>query len=240
MRLNGRKADELRPFHFEANYTKYAEGSVLAVSEETKVLCTASVDNRVPPWLRGSGTGWVTAEYGMLPRSTHSRSIREASRGKQSGRTQEIQRLIGRSLRAAMQLENLGENTITIDCDVLQADGGTRTAAINGGFLALTIAVEKLLKTHVININPLRNQIAAISVGILNDTVILDLDYPEDSKAQTDMNVVMNKDEEFIEIQGTAEDNSFSQDQLQSMLKLARKGIREILLQQSLILESYK
>jgi ribonuclease PH len=139
-----------------------------------------------------------------------------------------------------MQLENLGEHTITIDCDVLQADGGTRTAAINGGFLALTIAVEKLLKTHVININPLRNQIAAISVGILNDTVILDLDYPEDSKAQTDMNVVMNKDEEFIEIQGTAEDNSFSQDQLQSMLKLAKKGIREILLQQSLILESYK
>jgi ribonuclease PH len=194
----------------------------------------------VPSWLRGSGKGWVTAEYGMLPRSTHSRSIREASRGKQSGRTQEIQRLIGRSLRAAMQLDDLGEHTITIDCDVLQADGGTRTAAINGGFLALTIAVEKLLKTDVININPLRNQIAAISVGILNDAVILDLDYSEDSKAQTDMNVVMNKDDEFIEIQGTAEENSFSQDQLQIMLKLARKGIREILLQQSLILESYK
>ena len=229
MRPSGRTPDQLRDVKFTCNYTKHAEGSVLIEFGDTRVLCTASVERRVPRFLKGKGEGWVTAEYGMLPRSTHDRMGREAARGKQGGRTLEIQRLIGRSLRAGLDLKALGEHTITIDCDVLQADGGTRTASITGGWVALSLAIEHMLKNKMIKKNPLHGQIASVSVGIFNGTPVLDLDYKEDSKAETDMNVVMNDAAAFIEVQGTAEGHAFRKDELSSMLELAEKGINELL-----------
>jgi len=229
MRPSGREPGELRPVQFEVDYTKHAAGSVLAVFGDTRVICTASVETRVPPWLRGKGSGWVTGEYGMLPGATHSRAAREAARGKQSGRTQEIQRLIGRSLRAATDLEALGERTVTLDCDVLQADGGTRTAAISGAFVALQIAMNRLCTAKAIKRNPLHGQIAAISVGIFKGTPVLDLDYAEDSQAETDMNVVMNDAGKFIEVQGTAEGHAFSRGEFDALLELAGNGIAEII-----------
>ena len=229
MRPSGRQANELRTITITRHYTKHAEGSVLVEFGDTKVLCTASVEERIPPFLRGSGEGWVTAEYGMLPRSTGSRMQREAARGKQGGRTMEIQRLIGRSLRAAIDLKSLGERSITIDCDVIQADGGTRTASITGAFVALQDAINYLLNTKKIKSNPLHGQVASISVGIYNGTPVLDLDYAEDSSAETDMNVVMNDAGAYIELQGTAEGHAFRADELQSMLDLARQGIEQLM-----------
>ncbi len=228
MRPSNRKPDEMREVRITRNYTKHAEGSVLIEFGDTKVICTASVEERVPGFLRGKGQGWVTAEYGMLPRSTGSRMRREASSGKQGGRTMEIQRLIGRSLRAAIDLEVLGENTISLDCDVIQADGGTRTASITGAWVALNDAIQHLLEKKVIDRNPLHHQVASVSVGIFNGTPVLDLDYAEDSNAETDMNVVMNSDNGFIEVQGTAEGHPYSKDELNSMLALAEKGITEL------------
>jgi len=233
MRPSGRKPDQLRPVSFKTNFTRHAEGSVLAEFGDTQVLCTASVENRVPPWLRGQGRGWVTSEYGMLPRSTHTRSNREATRGRQGGRTLEIQRLIGRSLRAIMDLEALGERTITLDCDVLQADGGTRTASITGAYIALVLAMEYLQKQGELKKNPLHGQVAAISVGIFKGTPVLDLDYAEDSQAETDMNIVMNEAGRFIEVQGTAEGHAFSRDEFNSMMELADSGIRDLMLAQA-------
>ena len=224
-RPSGRAPDELRRVSFTRRFTKHAEGSVLVEFGDTHVLCTASVEETIPPFLRGKGQGWVTAEYGMLPRSTHTRSAREAARGKQSGRTQEIQRLIGRSLRAVTDLKALGERTITIDCDVLQADGGTRTASITGGYVALAEACEKLVKRRLIAASPLHGQIAAVSVGIFDGAPVLDLDYAEDSQAETDMNVVMNNGGAFVEIQGTAEGHAFRRHELDAMLNLAASGI---------------
>ncbi len=229
MRPSGRALDEMREVKFTRNYTKHAEGSVLVEFGETKVICTASVDERIPPWLRGKGSGWVTAEYGMLPRSTDSRMGREAARGKQGGRTVEIQRLIGRSLRACIDMEVLGERQIVIDCDVIQADGGTRTASISGGFVALNDAIQSLLQDNKIESNPLHGQIGSVSVGIYEGEPVLDLDYPEDSNAETDMNVVMNTAGQFIEVQGTAEGHAFSRDEMNAMLELAEKGINEII-----------
>lgn len=233
MRPSGRDASQMRAVHFIPDFTKHAEGSVLAEFGDTRVLCNASVEGRVPPWLRGKGSGWVTAEYGMLPRATNTRSGREAARGKQSGRTLEIQRLIGRSLRAVIDLEALGERTITLDCDVIQADGGTRTASISGAFIALSLAVNKLLSARTITKNPLHGQVAAVSVGIYRGVPVLDLDYPEDSAAETDMNIVMNDAGRFIEVQGTAEGHAFSAEELSSMLALARTGIDEIIAAQN-------
>lgn len=229
MRPSGRRPDELRPIRFTCHYTKHAEGSVLVEFGDTRVLCTASVDERVPTFLRGQGQGWVTAEYGMLPRATHERTSREAALGRQAGRTQEIQRLIGRALRAAVDLKALGERSVVIDCDVLQADGGTRTASITGGFVALALAVEKLLQQRKLDKNPLHGQIASVSVGIYRGVPILDLDYQEDCEAETDMNVVMNDEGGYVEIQGTAEGHPFRKDELQAMLALADKGIGELL-----------
>jgi len=229
MRPSGRQANELREVSITRNYTCHAEGSVLIACGNTKVLCTASVENRVPPFLRGSGEGWVTAEYGMLPRSTGSRMRREASSGKQGGRTLEIQRLIGRSLRAVVDRAALGELTITLDCDVLQADGGTRTAAITGAYVALVDACQWLLANGKINKEPLHGQVAAVSVGIYKNEAVLDLDYAEDSRAETDMNVVMNDGGGFIELQGTAEGHAFRKDELDQLLVLADKGIRSLL-----------
>ena len=228
MRPSGRQADELRQLAFVTDFTKHAEGSVLAEFGDTRVLCTASVEQGVPRWLRGNGSGWVTAEYGMLPRATHSRSGREAARGRQGGRTQEIQRLIGRSLRAAMDLGALGERTVTLDCDVLQADGGTRTAAISGAYVALKIAMDRLCRRESLRINPVIGQVAAVSVGVFDGVPILDLDYAEDSQAETDMNVVMNEAGRFIEVQGTAEGHAFTRAELDALLELAATGIREI------------
>lgn len=227
-RPSGRRADELRPVRFTRRFTRHAEGSVLVEFGHTQVLCTASVEETVPPFLRGKQQGWVTAEYGMLPRSTHTRTAREAARGKQSGRTQEIQRLIGRSLRAVIDLKALGERTITIDCDVLQADGGTRTASITGGYVALAEACEKLVARKSVSASPLHGQIAAISVGICNGVPVLDLDYAEDSAAETDMNVVMNNGGGFVEIQGTAEGHAFRRHELDALLNLAATGLGEI------------
>ena len=238
MRPSGRNPDQLRDINFTCGFTKHAEGSVLVEFGDTRVLCTASVDNSVPRFLKGKGEGWITAEYGMLPRSTHSRMGREASRGKQGGRTLEIQRLIGRSLRAAVDLKALGEHTITIDCDVLQADGGTRTASITGGFVALSIAIDHLLKKKRIKKNPLYGQIASVSVGIYNGEPVLDLDYTEDSNAETDMNVVMNDAAAFIEVQGTAEGHAFRKDELDAMLALAEHGIKQLLEKQQEALAS--
>ena len=233
MRPSGRQADELRPTSIIRNYTCHAEGSVLIACGNTKVLCTASVESRVPPFLRGSGEGWVTAEYGMLPRSTGSRMRREASSGKQGGRTMEIQRLIGRSLRAVVDRAALGEHTITLDCDVIQADGGTRTASITGAYVALVDACNWLLANKKIKKDPIHGQIAAVSVGVYKNTAILDLDYPEDSAAETDMNVVMNDGGGFIELQGTAEGHAFRKDELDQMLALADKGIKSLMEAQS-------
>jgi ribonuclease PH len=238
MRPSKRAADEMRTIQITRNFTKHAEGSVLVEFGDTKVVCTASVEDRVPGFLRGKGQGWVTAEYGMLPRSTGSRMGREAARGKQGGRTMEIQRLIGRSLRAGINMEALGENTISLDCDVLQADGGTRTASISGAWVALHDAIQYMLKEKMIATDPLHHQIASVSVGIYEGTPILDLDYAEDSNAETDMNVVMNGNDSFIEIQGTAEGHAFNQQELNAMLELAKKGISDILLAQRKAVES--
>ena len=229
MRPSGRATNEMRQVKFTRNYTMHAEGSVLVEFGNTRVLCTATVDERTPPWLRGKGQGWVTAEYGMLPRSTNSRMGREAARGKQGGRTQEIQRLIGRSLRAVVNLEALGERQIIIDCDVIQADGGTRTASISGGYVALCDAVQSLLDSGKVKKDPLMGQLASVSVGIYQGEPVLDLDYAEDSNAETDMNVVMNNAGHFIEVQGTAEGHAYTRDEMNSMLDLAEKGINEII-----------
>jgi ribonuclease PH len=237
MRPSGRQPNELRNIRFTRNYTKHAEGSVLVEFGDTKVICTASVEERVPPFLRGQCQGWVTAEYGMLPRSTGSRMAREASRGKQGGRTLEIQRLIGRSLRAAINLEGLGERQIQIDCDVIQADGGTRTASITGGYVALHDAISYLMAKGLINESPLYGMVASVSVGIYQGTPVLDLDYAEDSNAETDMNVVMNEAGHFIEVQGTAEGHAYRRDELDSMLDLAQHGIQQLIKQQSHALE---
>ena len=228
MRPSNRQANEMRPLSFTRQFTQHAEGSVLVCFGNTKVICTASVDKNVPRFLQDKNQGWVTAEYGMLPRSTNERMNREAARGKQTGRTVEIQRLIGRSLRAAVNLGQLGKHTIHIDCDVIQADGGTRTAAISGASVALADAIQFLLDNGSIATNPLRHLIAAVSVGIYKQTPVLDLDYAEDSNADTDMNVVMTDDLRFIEIQGTAEGDTFAEEQLQTMLTLAKKGISDI------------
>lgn len=229
MRPSGRTAQQIRPVTITRNYTRHAEGSVLIEFGDTKVLCTASVDRNVPRFLKGKGQGWVTAEYGMLPRSTHSRMDREAARGKQGGRTVEIQRLIGRSLRACVDLAALGENTITIDCDVLQADGGTRTASITGACVALVDALNWMRQQGLVKTNPLKGLVAAISVGMYNGHPVADLDYPEDSKAETDMNVVMTEAGKLIEVQGTAEGEPFSFEEMNEMLGLARHAIRELM-----------
>lgn len=236
MRVGGRLTDQTRAINFTRHYTKHAEGSVLVEFGDTKVICNASVNNSVPRFLKGSGRGWITAEYGMLPRSTHERMDRESSNGKQGGRTLEIQRLIGRSLRAAVDLNLLGENSITVDCDVIQADGGTRTAAITGGCVALFDAFSHMLTLEMIPKNPLHFLIASVSVGIYQGQPILDLDYIEDSNAETDMNVVMNADGHFVEVQGTAEKRVFSQQELNNMLELAKIGITNLIRQQKIVL----
>ncbi|MDX1626916.1 MAG: ribonuclease PH [Wenzhouxiangellaceae bacterium] len=235
-RPSGRQADALRPVDIQRNFTRHAEGSVLISCGETRVLCTASVEDRVPPWLRGKGQGWVTAEYGMLPRATGTRNMREATRGKQGGRTLEIQRLIGRSLRAVVDLAALGERTVTLDCDVLQADGGTRTASITGAYVALVDAVRKM-RERGLKKDPLHGQVAAVSVGIVGSEPVLDLDYAEDSTADTDLNVVMNDGGGFIEVQGTAEGHAFHRDEMDRMLDLAEAGIRELMAAQTAALE---
>lgn len=233
MRPSGRDPQAMREVRFVPDYTKHAEGSVLATFGDTQVLCTASIEDRIPGWLRGKGSGWVTGEYGMLPRATHTRSGREASRGKQGGRTLEIQRLIGRSLRAITDMKALGERSITLDCDVIQADGGTRTASISGAYVALAIAIERMVAKGKLKKNPLHGQVAAVSVGIYSGTPVLDLDYDEDSVAETDMNIVMNDAGRFIEVQGTAEGHAFDDDEFSAMLSLARSGIAEIIIAQS-------
>jgi len=235
-RPSQRRSDELRPVSFERAYTRHAEGSVLVSFGDTRVLCTASVEDRVPPFLRGRGSGWVTAEYGMLPRSTGTRTAREASRGKQGGRTLEIQRLIGRSLRAVTDLKKLGERTITLDCDVIQADGGTRTASITGAWVALSDAISHLLNSGQIKDDALTGQVASVSVGIYKGEPVLDLDYPEDSNAETDMNVIMDANDRFIEIQGTAEGQPFDMEEMNAMVNLARKGIAELIEKQRSVL----
>jgi ribonuclease PH len=228
MRPSARAADQLRPISITRNYIKHAEGSVLIECGDTRVICTASVDNSVPGFLRGKGRGWVTAEYGMLPRSTGSRMRREASAGKQGGRTLEIQRLIGRALRASINTEKLGERTVTVDCDVIQADGGTRTASITGAWVALSDAVQHLIDSGALQQNPIECQVAAISVGVYQGEAVLDLDYAEDSTADTDMNIVMNNQGGFIEVQGTAEAAAFNESELGVMLALARSGIDQL------------
>ncbi|MES1926373.1 ribonuclease PH [Salinisphaera sp. T31B1] len=228
-RPSGRAADELRDIRIERHFTKHAAGSVLVSFGDTRVICTASVEERVPPWLRGQNTGWLTAEYGMLPGATGSRNGREAARGKQGGRTVEIQRLIGRSLRAVVDMNALGARTVTVDCDVIQADGGTRTASITGGYVALLDAMESLTAAGKLKTNPIHGQIAAVSVGIFDGAAVLDLDYAEDSQAETDMNVVMNEAGAFIEIQGTAEGHAFQRSELDALLGHAEKGVNELL-----------
>ena len=237
MRPSGRQPDELRAVRFLPEFTRYAEGSVLAEFGATRVLCTASVETKVPHFLKGRQQGWVTAEYGMLPRATHTRTLREAARGKQSGRTLEIQRLIGRSLRSVVDRSCLGERTITIDCDVLQAEGGTRTAAISGGYVALALAAERLVASGEIEQNPIHGQIAAVSVGIVDGRAVLDLDYAEDAVAETDMNVVMNEASGFVEVQGTAEGHAFRRSELDELLDLAGAGIKQLLIVQSAALD---
>ncbi|MCF7991626.1 MAG: ribonuclease PH [Thiohalocapsa sp.] len=229
MRPSNRRADQIRPIRFTRGFTRHAEGSVLVEFGDTRVLCTASVEDRVPGFLRNSGKGWITAEYGMLPRSTNERMGREAARGKQGGRTLEIQRLIGRSLRAAADLEALGERTVTMDCDVLQADGGTRTASISGAWIALSDAVATLQSAGALTDTPLRHQIAAVSVGVYQGIPVLDLDYAEDCEAGTDMNVVMDDRGGLIEVQGTAEGDAFSRGEMNAMLDLAGAGIEQIM-----------
>ena len=232
MRPSRRKPDELRPIAIERHYTRHAEGSVLVAFGDTRVICNASVEDGVPGFLRGRGQGWVTAEYGMLPRATHTRTDREAARGKQSGRTQEIQRLIGRSLRAVTDLEKLGERTVKLDCDVIQADGGTRTASVTGAFVALYDAVGTLIHGGVLSASPIRDFVAAVSVGLFEGVPVLDLDYAEDSDCETDMNVVMTGSGGFVEVQGTAEDEPFSAAQMDALLALAIQGIAELIAKQ--------
>jgi ribonuclease PH len=228
MRPSGRAPDQLRKISLEPGFSRHAEGSCLVKFGDTHVLCTASVDERVPPWMRNSGKGWVTAEYGMLPRSTHTRTDREAARGKQSGRTQEIQRLIGRALRAVVDLPAMGERQINIDCDVLQADGGTRTASITGAWVALHFAFDRLIKEGKLTANPMTGQVAAVSCGLFEGAAVLDLDYPEDSKAQADANFVLTGDGGIVEVQGTAEDKPFSEPQFMELMVLAKKGVIEL------------
>ncbi len=237
MRPSGRSVDQMRAIHFTPDFTQHAEGSVLVEFGETRVLATASVESKVPHFLKGKSEGWITAEYGMLPRSTHTRNAREAARGKQSGRTMEIQRLIGRSLRAVIDRRALGERTITVDCDVLQADGGTRTAAITGGYVALALAMNRLVDRGDLAETPIHGQVAAVSVGIFDGNAVLDLDYAEDSEAETDMNVVMNEAGGLIEIQGTAEGHAFQRSELERLLDLADQGIDELLQAQRAVLQ---
>ncbi|MCZ4281240.1 ribonuclease PH [Kiloniella laminariae] len=232
MRPSGRNPDQMRQVSIETNFSKHAEGSCLIKFGDTHVLCTASVEDGTPPWLRNTGKGWITAEYGMLPRATHSRSPREAAKGKQSGRTQEIQRLIGRSLRAVADMGGFGERQIKVDCDVLQADGGTRTASITGGFIALHLAFQHMQKIGMIDSIPLTDHVAAISCGIFEGTPVLDLDYPEDSNAQADANFVLTGNLGVVEIQGTAEEKPFSRNEFNSLLDLAEKGIAELVILQ--------
>ncbi|PLR75359.1 ribonuclease PH [Bacillus sp. V3-13] len=229
MRVDGRERNQLRPVHIETNYIKHPEGSVLISVGDTKVICAATIEDRVPPFMRGEGKGWITAEYAMLPRATEQRTIRESSKGKVSGRTMEIQRLIGRALRSIVTLEALGERTVWIDCDVIQADGGTRTASITGAFVAMAIALHKLYEAKSIKTFPVSNFLAATSVGILSDgQPVLDLNYAEDSNAEVDMNIVMTGNGEFVELQGTGEESTFSYDQLQELIKLAQEGLMEL------------
>ncbi len=230
MRPSGREAEQLRDIKITRNFTMHAEGSVLVEFGHTKVICTASVEKNVPRWLKGTGKGWITAEYGMLPRATNERNMREANKGKLSGRTQEIQRLIGRSLRAAVNLKAMGENSITIDCDVIQADGGTRTASITGGCVALVDCLHHMQRNKIIKTDPLKYMVGAVSVGLYNENALIDLDYMEDSCAETDMNVVMTEKGRFIELQGTAEgDCAFSQEDMDNMMALAHQGIEQII-----------
>ncbi|ANA81382.1 ribonuclease PH [Paenibacillus glucanolyticus] len=229
MRSNGRKSDELRPMNLSTHVNKYAEGSVYIEMGDTKVLITATVDEKVPPFLKGQGKGWVTAEYSMLPRATQSRNQREANRGKLTGRTMEIQRLIGRALRSVVNLHALGERTITLDCDVIQADGGTRTTSITGAFVALAIAVNKIAEQHKLAVFPITDYLASISVGIAGGQALLDLNYEEDSKAKVDMNLVMTGGGKFVEVQGTGEESPFSREELDQILELGEKGIRELI-----------
>lgn len=229
MRPSGRQPNELRPITFTRNYTRHAEGSVLVCFGDTKVICNASVEERVPPFLRGKGKGWVTAEYGMLPRSTGSRMGREAARGKQGGRTMEIQRLIGRSLRAVVDLEALGERQITVDCDVIQADGGTRTASITGGYVALKQCIDWMLEREMLEKSPLKDQVAAISCGVYEGHAVCDLDYAEDSEAETDANFVMTGSGDIVEIQGTAEGDPFSEEMFMELMRLAKSGIADLI-----------
>jgi ribonuclease PH len=228
MRPSGRAADQLRKISLEPGYSRYAEGSCLVKFGETHVLCTASVDDKVPPWMRNTQRGWVTAEYGMLPRSTHTRTDREAARGRQSGRTQEIQRLIGRSLRAVVNLAGMGERQVNIDCDVLQADGGTRTASITGSWVALHFAFERLIRDGKLAANPITGQVAAVSCGLWEGTPVLDLDYPEDSKAEADANFVLTGNGGIVEVQATAEKDPFTEPQFHALLLLAKKGVGEL------------
>ncbi|MGH8616006.1 MAG: ribonuclease PH [Gammaproteobacteria bacterium] len=237
MRPSGRAPDELRPIRFTRNFSKHAEGSVLVEYGDTKIVCTVSVEERAPNFLRGKGSGWVTAEYGMLPRSTGERTRREAALGRQGGRTLEIQRLVGRALRAVVDLDALGERTLLVDCDVIQADGGTRTASVSGGYVALVEAVDFLVRKKLVQVRPVHGMVAGVSVGIVGGTPVLDLDYSEDSEAETDMNVVMNDAGHFVEIQGTAEGHAFRLDELQAMLELARQGIRRIIEKQRSVLK---
>ncbi len=236
MRPSGRKPDQLRDVSFTRNFTKHAEGSCLVKFGDTHVLCTASLEEKVPPWLKGGGKGWVTAEYGMLPRATNDRTKREAAAGKQSGRTQEIQRLIGRSLRAVVDLKALGERQITLDCDVIQADGGTRTAAITGSFIALTDCITWMMKREMFKASPIKDHVAAISCGIHNGAAVLDLDYAEDSTAETDANFVMTGSGGIIEIQGTAEGEPFSEEMLHKLMGLAKHGIVQLVEKQKQVL----
>lgn len=229
MRSNGRKADELRSVTIITNTNKYAEGSVLIEVGDTKVLCTATVDEKVPPFMKGKGKGWVTAEYSMLPRATQTRNQREANRGKLTGRTMEIQRLIGRALRSVTDLQALGERTIMLDCDVLQADGGTRTTSVTGSFIAMAIAIDKLTSQNRLNKYPVTDFLASISVGIMQGGILLDLDYEEDSSAKVDMNVVMTGQGKFVEVQGTGEESPFSSEELNGLLTVAKKGISEMI-----------
>ena len=232
MRPSQRQPDQLRAVRITRNFTRHAEGSVLIEMGDTRVLCTASVEENLPPFLRGKGQGWVTAEYGMLPRATHTRSAREAAKGKQTGRTQEIQRLIGRSLRAVTDSKALGERQITLDCDVLQADGGTRCASITGAWIALYEACEKLVQAGKLTANPVKDHVAAISVGIFEGSPVLDLDYPEDSNCDTDMNVIMTGQGGIVEVQGTAEGEPFSREQMNMLMDLAQMGIRQLVAEQ--------